>query len=272
MAVAALATFPALLRLALAEVLRQRLTLLITLVDLLLVLGSAVFGVFSFQEEDRLRLLCTAGVAVGTLGGLLLATVLAASAIQGELASRSSLILLSKPVSRGAWLTARILAAWLAAAASLILTAGAHLILVGLVSRFGFSFLEIGTPHVDFDPQQLEYTVPWLRLLAGHGLAIAHAALFASLAGTLALRLKPTGCIIAALAVFVGSHLLAGSGLPGAVLIPDLALLNLDEAIRLPDETPFPASYFLLSLLYVLTYGTACLLTALTLFRRQDLA
>lgn len=264
----------AIARLTVANGLRQPLTWLATALGLVLLGLSVLFGMFTFIDEDRMRLLLTAGVAVVVLNGLFLGVVGASGAVHDELASRTALTLFAKPMGRGGFLFGKALGAWSVAATSCAVLIAAHLALVALVNTYGF---EPGAGHhhhdghhhhVHFEP----VWVPWGRLAGAHALALAGTAAMTCLAAALALRLGLVANILVCFAVFVGSHLLTGIGLGvhAAGLVPALALFNIDEALQFPDLRP-SLGYFLLCLCYAALYSAGFLLAGLALFKRQDI-
>ena len=106
--------------------------------------------------------------------------------------------------------------------------------------------------------------------LAAHGLALAHSAIMVCIATVLALRLPLIANILACFALFVLGHLLAGFHHMGAVVIPALALFNIDDTMQFQTQTCSTA-YFVFSLLYAVLYCTGILSIGLALFKRQDI-
>lgn len=257
----------ALTRMTVADFARQPVTWLTTALALTLLAMSYLFGQFNFETQDRLRMLCTAGVAVGVINGLFLAVVGASQSVNDELSSRTALTLFAKPLSRGSFLVGKALGIWLVVAASGLVVAAVHIAILMWSLHTGFEDNPSNRGFVGSD----DLWVPWKAVLAAHALGLAHGAVFACLATVLALRLALIANILACFAVFVAANLLAGAGLMGAVGIPALPLFNLDDSIQLPGH-PLSLGYVSLTALYTALYCAGCLLIGLALFKRQDIA
>jgi len=113
-------------RLTCAHNLRQPLTWLVTAVGAVLIGLSYFFGMFTWEDADRIRLLATAGVAATTINGLFLGVLLASRAIHDELASRTALTLFAKPMSRSAFLLGKIVGVGVSVATSMAVIAAVH--------------------------------------------------------------------------------------------------------------------------------------------------
>jgi len=257
----------ALTRMTVADYARQPVTWLMTALSLVLVGMSYLFGHFNFETEDRLRMLCTSGVAVGVINGLFLTVIGASKSVHDELSSRTALTLFAKPLGRGSFLVGKTLGIWLVTAGSTILVAGVHLLALAWARHTGFEDQPVNRDFVGFD----DLWVPWGTVLAAHLLGVVHSALFACLAAVLALRLNLTANILACFAVFVLANLLAGAGFLGLLVIPASTLFNLDDSIQLPGH-PLSLGYLGLTMLYTALYCAGCLLIGLALFKRQDIA
>lgn len=257
-----------LVRMTLAERLRQPVTWLVTAVSLALLGISFLFGQFNFEAQDRLRMLATTGVAVAVLNGLFLAVLGASQTIHDELASRTALTLFSKPLGRGTYLMGKVLGVWITVLASSLVLAAAHAALLLMALHHGFAIDDHGHDHGMVDP---DLFLPWGSVLAAHLTAMAHSAVLTCLATVLAVRLSLVANILICFAVFCGGHVLAGAGLMGAGPVPALALFNLDDSIQFTDH-PVSAGYLLMTGLYSALYCAGCLFTGLALFRRQDIA
>lgn len=267
-----MATF-AIARLSIANGLRQPVTWLTTVVALGLLLLCAMFGMFNFASQDRMHLLMTAGLAVNVLTGLFLGVVVASEAVHDELASRTAVTLFAKPTSRASFLVGKTLGVWTVTLVVGTLLALAHCGVIAVIDRYGFDFYVDHHGHgPDRDHGSTVDWLPWGRLLAGHALALANTAVMTSLAAALALRLPLIGNVCCCFAVFVGAHVLAGTGhaTSAAFVIPALALYNVDDALRFRDAAITPG-YFLLCLSYALFYACAALAAGLALFERQDI-
>ena len=97
----------ALARLTAVDLLRQPATWLALIIGVALLGLSLIFGMFSFADTDRMRMLCSAGIAVHALVALFVGVVGATIAVHRELADRTALTLLAKPLSRGAFLVGK---------------------------------------------------------------------------------------------------------------------------------------------------------------------
>lgn len=266
----------AIARLTAANGLRQPLTWLTVGLGATMLVLSAVFGMFTFLEEDRLRLLMTAGVAATLLIGLFLAVVGASNAVHDELASRTALTLFAKPIGRGHFLLGKVLGCWTVAAVGCLCLALMHLGLVALINSEGFRIVDVEALLSRRQQAQVSdaaiIQVPWWRLIAAHLLTLGHTWLIACLSATLALRLPLVANVLASFAIFVASNVLAGLGLGHQLggILPLLALFNIDEALQF-SALPLSPAYFLLCLGYALSYGAGLLLLGLAWFGRHDI-
>ena len=257
----------ALARMTFADGLRQPLTWLATCLGVALIVLSYLFGMFNFETQDRLRMLCTAGVAVSVLTGLFLAVIGASTAIHDELASRTALTLFAKPLSRGSFLVGKALGIWLTIAGTTVVIVALHLAVLGYAQYTGF----------EDDPQRRDFVghedlwVPWREVVLAHVLGLGHGAVMACLATVLALRLPLVANILTCFAAFVASHVAAGLGVMGLVALPALALFQVDDSIQLPGH-PLSLGYLGLTMLYSAMYCAGCLAIGLALFKRQDIA
>jgi hypothetical protein len=256
----------ALTRMTVADGLRQPLTWLALTLALVLLGLSYAFGMFNFETQDRVRMLCTAGVAVAVLNGLFLGVVAASTAIHDELASRTALTLFAKPMSRGAFLAGKALGVWLVVATCTAVIVAVHAGLLWFALYAQWEDLSQAHNHSGSN----DLWVPWGRLMAAHALALAHAGLTTCLAAVLALRLPLVANILTCFAAFVLGHLLPGLGIPGAVVIPALAYFNVDDCLQLVTQ-PLTAGYVVLTFLYAALCSAGCLLLGLALFARQDI-
>jgi hypothetical protein len=256
----------ALTRMTLAETIRQPATWLMTGVSLSLLALSYAFGLFNFEASDRLRMLSTAGVAVGLINGLFLAVVGASHAIHEELASRTALTLFAKPVSRGSFLAGKALGVWATVALTGTVIAGVHLLALLYAQHTGFEDGHDDGHHHGVD---MEMLVPWRAVLVAHGLGLCHSAAMACVAAVLALRLGLVANIVTCFAIFIAGHLLAGFGAMGGVVIPALALFNVDDGIQL--GLPVSWAYIGITGLYTALFCAGWLLIGLAVFKRQDI-
>lgn len=257
----------ALTRLTVADAIRQPVTWVATVLALVLLVMSYLFGMFNFETQDRLRMVATAGVAVAMLNGLFLAVIGASQSVHDELASRTALTLFAKPLSRGSFLIGKALGIWLIILATTLLIAAAHL---GVLAYAQYTGFEDDPTRRDFVGHE-DLWVPWREVVLAHLLGLAHGAVMTCVATVLALRLPLVANILACFALFVLSHVAAGLGFMGGVVLPALALFQVDDSIQLPGH-PLSLGYLGLTMLYSAMYCTGCLAIGLALFKRQDIA
>lgn len=257
-------------RLTAADLLRQAATWLVLIVALALLALSLVFGMFHFDVADRMRMLCSAGIAVHALAGLFLGVVGATVAVHRELAERTALTLLAKPLGRGDVLLGKALGTLAAVAACGAVIAGVHAALAGFAGATGFEFSEaVAAGHEGHGHHAEALPVPWAALAGGHLLAFAQSACMTCLAVVLALRLGLAGNIIACFAVWIIAHLLPQVGLHGAVLLPALDILAADDAAQVAGGLPWQAVG--LGLAHAVLWCGGALSLGLALFSRQDI-
>jgi hypothetical protein len=255
----------ALTRMTLADSMRQPVTWLMTGISLVLLVLSYSFGMFNFEAEDRMRMLSTAGVAVAVLNGLFLAVVGVSQSVHDELASRTALTLFAKPLGRGTFLVGKALGTWLTVVVAGLVLVAVHAALLWVGGRTGFDdALDLHAPSVN------AVAVPWQPVLIAHGLGMLHGGLLACVATVLALRLALVANILECFALFVVGHLLAGMKLTGAVVIPALALFNIDDAIQIAGQ-PLGWSYVASTALYTVLFAAGSMLIGLAMFQRQDI-
>lgn len=259
--------FVALTRLTVSDAIRQPVTWLATALALVLLVLSYLFGMFNFETQDRLRMVATAGVAVAMLNALFLGVVGASQSVHDELASRTALTLFAKPLSRGSFLIGKAFGIWLIILATTVLIAGAHL---GVLAYAQYTGFEDDPARRDFVGHE-DLWVPWREVALAHLLGLAHGAVMTCVATVLALRLPLIANILACFALFVLSHVAAGLGFMGGVVLPALALFQVDDSIQLPGH-PLSLGYLGLTMLYSAMYCAGCLAIGLALFKRQDIA
>jgi hypothetical protein len=255
----------ALTRLTLVDTLRQPVTWLLTGLSLVLIALSYAFGMFNFETLDRVHMLATAGIAAAMINGLFLAVVATSQQVYDELASRTALTLFAKPLGRGEFLVGKMLGVWLAVAITGMIIALVHLGTLAWAAHTGFDeFRPKDAPF--FDP---DLPVQWQVVVVAHLLAGAHAACLGAISATLALRLGLVANILTCFAIFVAGHLLSAAGIPGALVIPGLALFNLDDAIQL--NSPVTSVYVAMTVLYTALFCAGWLMLGLAWFKHQDI-
>jgi hypothetical protein len=250
-------------RLTMADALRNPVTWAATGASTLLIGVALLFGMFTFDAEDRMRMLATAGVAAATLHGLFLCCFLASSAIRAELESRTALTLFAAPLGRGSWLVGKAAGVWLAVLATMAVLAALHLAAMAIGWRTGFEF---DRPDRGFDAA---LSLPWGRTLTGHALAALQVAVLAAMAAVAALRLGLAAALAAVAAAFVTGHLAAQAGWT-LVIVPALHLYQADDALQgLAD--PIGPLWFLGAVAHAGLAGAGWILLGLALFRDHDL-
>jgi hypothetical protein len=256
----------ALARLTTIDLLRQPATWLAMVIAIALIALSLLFGMFSFAEADRMRMLCSSGIAVHALVGLFVGVVGATVAVHRELADRTALTLLAKPIGRGSFLIGKAVGVLAAVGLCGLLIALVHVAAVHLGSITGFEFDRIGHSHRN--PEDI-VAIPWTSLLGGHVLAFAQAACLTCMAVVLALRLGLAGNIIACFGTWVVANLLPQIGLHGAIILPALDLLAADDVAQI--EGGLPLSAVGIGLGYAILWCGGGLALGLALFERQDI-
>jgi hypothetical protein len=254
-------------RLTAIDILRQPATWLVAGLGLVLVGLSLAFGMFNFDSEDRLRMMCTAGVAVQVICCLFVAVVGATSAVHDELASRTAHTLFAKPLSRADFLVGKAMGVMAGVAAVAAVIIAGHLLAVAMGAKTGFEF---GRPDDGHGHGGWELTPAWGALLMAHLLGFLQAACLTCLALVLALRLGLAANIILCAAAFVAANLLPAAGLHGAVVLPALDLLNLDEAFMQP-EAPLAWARIGGAALHAGLWCVGGLLVGLALLESQDI-
>jgi ABC-type transport system involved in multi-copper enzyme maturation permease subunit len=257
----------ALTRLTLSDTIRQPVTWLTVIVSMALLGVTFLFGQFNFETQDRLRMVATAGVAVALLNGLFLAIMGASQSVHDELSSRTALTLFAKPLSRSSFLLGKVCGIWLTIAAAGGVIALTHGLILWAAIYTGF---ELDLSRRDFVGHD-DLWVPWHEVMWAHVLAFLHSAVMTCVAAVLALRLPLVANILVCLAVFVLSHVVAGVGVAGTVILPSLHVYQVDDSIQLPGH-PLSLEYIGLSVLYTVLYCAGCLFIGLALFKKQDIA
>ena len=247
-------------RLTFSNNLRQPVTWMMTILALILIGLSCGFGMFNFHSADRLRLITTAGVAIHTIHCLFLAVILSSSAIHNELASRTSLTLFAKPVSRGDFLLGKIFGVFACILLTSLLLIAAHTLALYLSHQ----------PNRFSHKPEDSNLIYWGRLAVAHGFCILHMLLFCCVSAVLALRLPLVVNIIPSFGIFVLGHMLGSWQWHGAVLIPALNVFNLDSSLQFHD-LQISLSYVLSTISYALLFCAACISLGLAMIKGQDI-
>ena len=247
-------------RMTLANTIRQPVTWLMTILALLLIGLSCIFGMFNFDSGDRIRLISTTGVAINLLHGLFLAVVLSSAAIHDELSSRTALTLFAKPVSRGSFLLGKLLGVFITISITSVLVVIAHLIALSIMyepPRF---------EHISYEDDK----VLWGRLVVGHLLVACNSMVFCCISSILALRLHLIVNIVCSFGLFVLGHLLGALQWSGALVIPALNLFNIDSSLQF-QNLELSTAYVLSSLGYTAIFCAGCVCLGLALIKAQDI-
>lgn len=249
-------------RMTVAHAIRQPMLWLTVAIGVVLMGLGWLFGMFNFDDVDRVRLLATSGIAVVTLTSVFLGVVLASQSIHDELASRTALTLFAKPVSRSDFLIGRTIGVWIAMVAVGLILIAVHALILGLTTYFG----RTGIGRIDADAAFLS----WPRLLSAHGLGVMQGIMIAAVAAVCAVRLPLTATILIAFTLYVGAHLAGAAGWPIFGPLPALAMFNIDDAVQFQhvDVDPW---YFPLCALYAAFYSAGFLSLGAAVIARLDI-
>lgn len=254
-------------RLTYANGMRQPLTWLVAALGIALIALSYFFGMFSFEDSNRMRLLLTSGIATTALCGLFLGVVSIAQAVHDELTSRTALTLFAKPIARHSFLLGKTVGVIGVVMSIVLLLVVVHYGALYFAQQTGFDLSERHRHY--HQPEDVGY-MPWRAVFAAHVLGLAANAALICLAATLALKIPLAGTLIITFAAFVGAHLVAAAGWASVGVLPALHLLQIDDALRFSD-VQVSLSYFLLCLAHALLYGGAWLAIGISVLRRQDI-
>ncbi|TVR09696.1 MAG: hypothetical protein EA401_12685 [Planctomycetota bacterium] len=254
-------------RLSIANSIREPMTWLVIAIGVVLVGLSYLFGMFSFEDSSRMRLLITAGVATSMLCGMFIGVVGVGQSVHDELTTRTAVTLFAKPIARHSFLIGKIIGALSIVALVSGVIIVAHLAIMALAQHSGFDHGH--HHHGHHDPSQVGF-VPWGRTLAAHALAFASTSILVCIAAVLALRLPLALTTMATLAVFIVANLLAALGVGTSVLLPGLHIFHVDDSLHFYDVS-ITTPYFLLCLLHAVLYGGACVIIGSAMLRNQDI-
>lgn len=254
-------------RLSFANGIRQPMTWLVVALGLVLIILSYFFGMFSFEDSARMRLLLTAGVASTVICGCFLGVFTVAQAVHDELSSRTALTLFAKPIPRHSFLLGKVLGTLALLVVTMLLVVIAHMGALYLAQQTGFDWSE---RHLQYhSPEDVGY-LPWFGTLSAHLLGLAGNITLVCLAALLSLKIPLAGTIVITFGAFVLAHAAATSGWPSVGILPALQLFNVDDALHFSDVDITP-TYFILSLAHALLYGGACLIIGVSVLQRQDI-
>lgn len=265
-------------RITFLEALRQRFLAFLLLLAAGFTLGSLPLRAIDFGHGE-LKFLADLGFGALLLFGTVLAVVLPAQLLYGEIDNRTALTLLAKPVGRGEFLLGKFLGTWAVLGIfATTLTALVGLILLArepLVAERAAS-LQLPIPEVDLAGLALHALLQWLRL----GVVAAIALLVGALAQTFLYTV-----VVAAMAtlagqlVWIAQDALARpegsaflrSGLWVATrLFPNLQGYNLGEPLVLQADT-VPAGTVPMLALAAAAHLAAILFLACAAFRRREI-
>lgn len=254
-------------RLTFANGIRQPMTWLVVALGVALIGLSYLFGMFSFEDSSRMRLLLTAGVATTVLLGCFLGVVTVAQAVHDELSSRTALTLFAKPIARESFLIGKVLGTIGVVGVVIVIIAAIHLGVVYMAQQTGFDWSERHRQY--HDPSVVGY-LPWGKTVVAHFLGFAANLTLICLAAALALKVPMAGTILCTFAVFVCSHVLATMGISSAVILPSLHIFNVDDALHFSD-VDITSIYFILSLGHAVLFAAACMVVGMYTLRKQDI-
>lgn len=240
--------------------LRQPMTWLVVALGLVLLCFSLFFGVFTWEDDDRIRLLTSTGVASASIMGIFLGIFLVSQAIHDELASRTALTLFAKPISRGSFLIGKTLGAMALVTCALVIFASVHCVLLWYGLSRGFGIRPEAADVVFFS---------WGRVFGAHVLALTGALVMTALAAALACRIPLIPNLIICFGIFILAHLI-GPMFHAAALVPPLAIFAVDDTLLLKSMTMTPG--FLCTAVGTgVLYAIAVLSLGLVAFERSDI-
>lgn len=254
-------------RLSIANSIREPMTWLVIAVGIALLGLSYLFGMFSFEDSSRMRLLLTAGVATSMLCGMFVGVVGVAQAVHDELTQRTAVTLFAKPIARHSFLIGKIIGSLSIVALVTLIIGIAHMIVIALAQHSGFDHSHHHRAH--YDPSQVGF-VPWGRTIAAHLLAYASTSVLVCIAAVLSLRFPLAITTMATLAIFMIANVLATLGVGTSIILPGLHIFHVDDSLHFHD-VPITAAYFLLCLIHALLYGGACVMLGSAMLRHQDI-
>lgn len=265
-------------RITFLEALRQRFLAFLLVLAAAFTLGSLPLRSIDFGHGE-LKFLADLGFGASLLFGSVLAVVLPAQLLYGEIDNRTALTLLAKPVSRGEFLLGKFLGTWVVLGIfTATLTALLGVILLGrepLVAARALS-LQLTPPEVDVAGLCQHALLQWLRL----GIVAAISLLIGALAQTFLYTV-----VVGAMAVLAGqlvwiaqdalskpegsAALRAGLWLATRIF-PDLQGYNIGGALVLEAST-VPSGTVPMLALAAAAYLAVILLLACAAFRRREI-
>lgn len=265
-------------RITFLEALRQRFLAFLLLLAAGFTLGSLPLRAIDFGHGE-LKFLADLGFGALLLFGTVLAVVLPAQLLYGEIDNRTALTLLAKPVGRGEFLLGKFLGTWAVLAVFVAaLTALVGLILLGRepVVAARAASMQVEIPVVDVAGLGLHALLQWLRLgiVAAIALlvgALAQTFLYTVVVGSMAVLAGQLVWIAQdALARPDGTPLLRGGLWLATRLFPNLQGYNIGEPLVLQPAT-VPSATVGLLVLAAVAYLAVILLLACAAFRRREI-
>ena len=229
--------------------------------------------------HGELKFLADLGFGALLLFGAVLAVVLPAQLLYGEIDNRTALTLLAKPVGRGEFLVGKFLGTWAVLGVfAAVLTALVGVILLGrepVIAERAMS-LQLTPPEVDVAGLCQHALLQWLRLgivsaialLVG---ALAQTFLYTVVVGSMAVLAGQLVWIAQdALAKPEGSVTLRGGLWLATRVFPNLQGYNIGEPLVL-DAASVPVGTVTSLALAALAYITVILFLACAAFRRREI-
>jgi len=241
--------------------------------------GVALFTILPFNTlGEDIRLMKDSGVTLIMVLGMLQAVWSAGTSVSEEIEGRTALTVLSKPISRGAFLLGKYL--------GIMLTVLVLFVIIGAFFMFVLSYKPIydarensqEMPAWNVGHEELMSTVPALLLYFMETMAIG------GIAVALATRLPLIANFVVCFVIYVIGNLTAPLvrstvgenelvGFVGkliAVVIPNLNTFNVQSAVDAGN--PIPAIYLAGAFNYLFFFSVMIMMLALLMFEERDLA
>lgn len=241
--------------------------------------GVALFTILPFNTlGEDIRLMKDSGVTLIMVLGMLQAVWSAGTSVSDEIEGRTALTVLSKPISRGAFLLGKYL--------GIMLTVFVLFVIIGAFFMFVLSYKPIydarensqEMPAWNLGHEELMSTVPALLLYFMETMAIG------GIAVALATRLPLIANFVVCFVIYVIGNLTAPLvrstvgenelvGFVGkliAVVIPNLNTFNVQSAVDAGN--PIPAIYLAGAFTYLFFFSVMIMMLALLMFEERDLA
>lgn len=265
-------------RITFLEALRQRFLAFLLVLAAAFTLGSLPLRTIDFGHGE-LKFLADLGFGALLLFGSVLAVVLPAQLLYGEIDNRTALTLLAKPVGRGEFLLGKFFGTWAVLGVfTAVLTLLVGVILVGrepIVAARALS-LQLTPPEVDIAGLFQHALLQWLRL----GIVAALALLVGALAQTfLYTVVVGSMAVLAGQLVWIaqdalnrpeGSALLRGGLWVTTRLFPNLQGYNIGEPLVL-EPASVPEGTVVSLVAAAVAYLAIILFLACAAFRRREI-